>query len=31
MVQANADGYTFVEKGKEIVEEGEELEVEIFF
>jgi len=31
MVQANADGYLFVEKGKEIVEEGEEVEVEVFF
>lgn len=28
---SNADGYIFVEKGKEIVEEGEEVEVEIFF
>ncbi len=26
MVQANADGYIFVEKGKEIVEEGEEID-----
>jgi len=31
MVQANADGYIFVEKGEEIIEEGEEVEVEIFF
>ena len=30
-VQTNADGYIFVEKGKEIVEEGEEVGVEIFF
>lgn len=28
---SNADGYIFVEKGKEIVEEGEEVEVEVFF
>ncbi|NQE06390.1 hypothetical protein C5S32_11025 [ANME-1 cluster archaeon GoMg1] len=28
---SSADGYIFVEKGKEIVEEGEEVEVEIFF
>jgi len=28
---SNADGYIFVEKGKEIVEEGEGVEVEIFF
>lgn len=28
---SNADGYIFVEKGKEIVEEEEEVEVEIFF
>jgi molybdopterin molybdotransferase len=28
---SSANGYIFVEKGKEIVEEGEEVEVEIFF
>ncbi len=28
---SNADGYIFVEKGKEIIKEGEEVEVEIFF
>lgn len=27
---SNADGYIFVEKGKEIVEEGEEVEVDVF-
>jgi len=28
---SKADGYIFVEKGKEIIEEGEEVEVEVFF
>ena len=28
---SNADGYIFVEKGKEIIEKGEEVEVEVFF
>ncbi len=28
---SKADGYIFVEKGKEIIEEGEEVKVEVFF